>query len=173
MLIYLQTIDTAEDRSKFEQLYLMYRNYMYSVAFGILQNSEDAEDAVHRAFVNIAEHMEKISDPEALTTKGYVVTIVKNSAIDIYRKKQAHPEMEYDDAVLGMEVTYESDNALTNCILKLPERQRTILILRYHHGYDLQEIARMLGLTYRNTVQIDQRAKAKLRALCQEEGIEW
>ena len=173
MLVYLQMIDSTEDRSKFEQIYLTYRDLMYHVAYGILQNTEDAEDAVHHAFVKIAGHIDSIRHPDALKTKGYVLTIVKNCAIDAYRKKQAHPEVEYSDATVGMEVSYESGNALANCILKLPERQRTILILRHHHGYDLRDIAQMLGLTYRNTLQIEQRAKAKLRTLCEEEGIEW
>ena len=173
MLIYLQAIDSAEGRSKFEQLYLMYRDYMYSVAFEILQNPADAEDVVHHAFVKIAENIDRLDALNTLKTKAYIVAIVKNSAIDIYRKKQTHPEVEYSDEVVGMEVTYESDNALTNCILRLPERQRTILILRYHRGYDLREIAQILGLTYRNALQIEQRAKAKLRTLCEEEGIVW
>lgn len=173
MLIYLQAIDSVENRSKFEELYLMYRDYMYCVAFSILQNPEDAEDAVHHAFVKIAEHIDSIGMPDALKTKRYVVTIVRNCAIDAYRKKQAHPQTEYSEETVGVEVNYESDNTLANCILKLPERQRTILILKYHHGYDLREIAHMMDLTYRNALQIEQRAKAKLRTLCQEEGLEW
>lgn len=173
MLIYLQTIDAPEGRSKFEQLYLMYRDLMYRVALGILQNPEDAEDAVHHAFVKIAETIDRLDAPEMLKTKGYVMTVVKNRAIDIYRKKQAHPEVEYTDELIGAAVSYKSANALANCILKLPERQRAILILRYHHGYDLREIAQILNITYRNAVQIEQRAKAKLRTLCEEEGIEW
>ena len=59
MLIYLQMIETPEDRSKFETLYEEYRDVMYAVAFKILCNNMDAEDALHQAFVNIAENMEK------------------------------------------------------------------------------------------------------------------
>lgn len=173
MLIYLQMIDSAEERTKFEQLYLIHRDYMYRVAFGILQNSEDAEDAVHQAFVKIAEHMKKIDTPDSPKTKGYVITIVKNCAIDSYRKKQAYPQLEYSDATFGAEITYDGGNALTGCILKLPQRQRDLIILKYHHGYDLREIAAILNISYRNAVMIDQRAKATLRTFCQEEGIEW
>ena len=59
MLIYLQMIETPEDRSKFETLYEEYRDVMYAVAKKILRNNMDAEDALHQAFVNIAENMEK------------------------------------------------------------------------------------------------------------------
>ena len=144
---------------------------MYRVAFAILHNVEDAEDAVHYAFVKIAENIKKIYEPKCLKTRGYVVTIVRNAAIDTYRKKQAHPDGEYIDAVAGFSDEYDGDNRVAACIMKLNERQRNILILKHHHGYDLKEIAKMLGITYRNALQIEQRAKAKLRALCEEEGI--
>ena len=55
MIIYLSMIDTPEDRSKFERLYIEYRDVMYHVAYKILNNEQDAEDAVHQAFVKIAE----------------------------------------------------------------------------------------------------------------------
>ena len=57
MMIYLQTIDTAEDRSKFEQLYEQYKQLMFYTAFQILKRPQDAEDAVHHAFLSIAENI--------------------------------------------------------------------------------------------------------------------
>ena len=50
MMIYLQMIDTPEDRSKFEFLYMEYRGLMFHVANKILHNEQDAEDTVHQAF---------------------------------------------------------------------------------------------------------------------------
>ena len=64
MVIYLQMIDTPDDRSKFEQIYLEYRGLMFHVANEILHNEQDAEDAVHQAFVNVAKNMEKIGSPK-------------------------------------------------------------------------------------------------------------
>ena len=55
MLCYLAMIETEEERSKFEKIYIQYRRLMYSVAFRVLNNSEDAEDAVHTAFIRIAK----------------------------------------------------------------------------------------------------------------------
>ena len=60
MLIYLQMIETPEDKSKFTVLYEEYRDYMYRVALAILHNPEDAEDAVHYAFVKIAENIKNV-----------------------------------------------------------------------------------------------------------------
>lgn len=57
MIVYLQLIDTAEDRSKFEQLYEQYKQLMFYTAFQILKRPQDAEDAVHHAFLSIAENI--------------------------------------------------------------------------------------------------------------------
>ena len=54
MIVYLQLIDTAEDRSKFERLYEQYKQLMFYTAFQILKRPQDAEDAVHHAFLSIA-----------------------------------------------------------------------------------------------------------------------
>ena len=91
MLIYLQMIETPEEKSKFEQIYLQYKGLMFHVAFQILHNEQDAEDAVHQAFVKIAENIRKIDQPVCPKTHGYVVTIVENKAIDQYRKQHKHP----------------------------------------------------------------------------------
>lgn len=62
MLEYLATMETADDRTRFESLYLAYRGLMYHVAYHILKNPQDAEDAVHQSFVKLAEHMATIPD---------------------------------------------------------------------------------------------------------------
>lgn len=63
MIIYLQTIDDSSDKVKFERLYLHYQAFMYRIAYHILKNKQDAEDAVHNAFLSIAKNIEKIEDP--------------------------------------------------------------------------------------------------------------
>ena len=172
MMIDLQIIESTAERSKFESLYRTYLHYMYRAALSILKNPQDAEDAVQSAFVSIAENMNKLGEVDDPKTKGYIVTVVRNSAIDLYRKKQAHPTTEYEDGLLGAEKPYEGGNQLASCMLKLPEQQRAVLVLKYCHGYDLKEIAKILSISYQNALKIEQRAKEKLRKLCQEEGIE-
>ena len=168
MFVYLQMIDTPEERSKFEELYLLYRDTMFAVAYRILQNPHDAEDAVHHAFLKIIENIAKIGETDCPKTKGYIVTIVENRAIDLYRRKKAHPSVPYNEETVGSVVEYEGDNLLAGCILKLPPRQRDVIILKYRHGYELKEIAKMLGITYTNALAIEQRAKKKLLALYKE-----
>ena len=117
MLIYLQMLESPEEKSILEQIYLEYRGLMYHVAYEILHNEQDAEDAVHHAFVKIAENIKKITDPVCPKTHSYVVTIVEHQAIDQYRRLQKHPSVELIEEIQGTNAHYEGDNDLTKCIL--------------------------------------------------------
>ena len=168
MLIYLQMIDTPEDRLKFETVYCLYRQMMYAIAFRVLGNPQDAEDAVHNAFVSIAKNITKISDLESPKTKSYIVTIVENHAIDLYRWKQRHSVLPFEEEVMGVSVEYTGDNELARCMAQLPARYRNILLLKHYHGYTTREIAAMMNLSLSNVSKLEQRAKGRLEALCKE-----
>lgn len=76
MIIYLQMIESDEDKSKFEQLYIMYKGLMFHVAMKILKNEFDAEDAVHQAFLSLIENrnVESISqqnDAQCIADRFY------------------------------------------------------------------------------------------------------
>lgn len=171
MLICLQTMESEQDRSKFEKIYLQYRNLMYSAAYAVLRNEEDAEDAVHLAFVKVAENIDKISEPVCPKTAAYVVTIVENKAIDLYRRKKKHPTVPLEPETAGLPVAYNGENGLARCMAALPARYRQVLMLKYYHGYSVKEIAKMLNLSAANVSKIEQRAKAKLEILCKEAGV--
>ena len=168
MFVYLQMIETPEERSKFESIYLLYRDIMYAVAYRILNNAQDAEDAVHQAFLKVLDNFSKISEINCPKTKGYIVAIVESRAIDIYRRNKMRSADLYNEVTVGLSVDYEDSDALAGCILKLPPRQRQLILLKYHHGYKLKEVAKMLGITYSNALTIEQRAKDKLRTYCEE-----
>ena len=72
MIIYLEMINAPEERHKFEVLYRAYRRMMFYIANRILNNEQDAEDAVHSAFVYIAENIQKIDEPMCPKTRGYI-----------------------------------------------------------------------------------------------------
>lgn len=171
MIIYLSMIDSPEDKSKFERLYIEYRDVMYHVAFNILKNEQDAEDAVHQAFLKIAEKIEKVDGTICSRTQGYVVTIVENKAIDMYRYKQKHPTFELIEDDIGINIEYDGPNTLTKCMAKLPPKQRNVLLLKHFHGLSSKEVAKKMGLSEANVNKINYRAKQRLRILCEEEGI--
>lgn len=73
-------------------LYELYEKKMYIVAYSILNNQWQAEDAVSEAFIKIIRHRDVFSDPESDETKRYIIRLIQNTAIDIYRKNQKDSE---------------------------------------------------------------------------------
>lgn len=171
MLLYIQMVESMDDRLKIEQIYTQYRNVMYAVAYKILQNEQDAEDAVHSAFIRIAENIGKIEEPLCQKTKSFAIIITENRAIDLYRRKKRHPQSIYCDEVVGLTVEYTGAVEVARCIARLPARYREILLLKHRHGYTNREIAAMLGLSLANVNKLEQRAKGKLEEICKEEGV--
>lgn len=64
MLVYLAALDSERERTKFEQVYLTYRQVMFYTANSILHDPQLAEDAVHQAFLRILDHMQNIGEVE-------------------------------------------------------------------------------------------------------------
>lgn len=170
MLVYLAVIDEPAQKTKFETVYHQYRGLMYYVAYRILNNAEDAEDAVHDAFIKIAENMKKISDPVCPKTQSYVVTIVENKAIDLYRRKQRRGALPLEETE-ELSVSPQEPMGLAECILKLPPNYRQVILLKYHQGLSCKEIAALLGMSLPAAQKLDQRAKEKLRQIAEKEGI--
>ena len=51
--LYLSMVETDDEREFVTKLYQTYRQRMYNLAYGILNNKHDAEDAVSTAFIRI------------------------------------------------------------------------------------------------------------------------
>ena len=171
MLIYLQLIDNPSDKSKFERLYLQYRSYMFVIANNILKNEYDAEDAVHQAFVAIAKNIHKIPESDCTKTKLYIVTIMRNCSIDIYRMKKHRPLEELDESMFVIELEAPHTSPLADAMARLPAHYLHVILLKYDSGYSNREIAKILGLSYEGVHSLVQRAKKKLSELLEEEGI--
>lgn len=171
MFIYMAIIDEPGDRQKFEYLYRTYKGLMFYVANQILHNIEDAEDAVHEAFIVIAQNIKKISVLACPQTQSYITNITENKAIDLYRKNKKMEAAEYVDEIAGITAEYPEDPTLEDCILKLPARYREVILMKYSYGFSCREIAAHLGITLENANKLDQRAKKKLTEICKEEGL--
>ena len=135
MLIYLQTIETEEDKSKFEDIYREYRGLMYYIAYRRLHHEQDAEDAVHHAFMKIAENI-KIIDPVSPKTKQLVVTIVDNRVTDMLRMNGRHPTAEYNDEITRKNTIIFADRTLfknengANCAAKLVRNEKEYMTVK-------------------------------------------
>ena len=171
MLVYLQLIDSPEERSRFEELYTSYRKLMFHVAKGILGNDQDAEDAVHDAFLSIAKNFDKISTEDRHKTKAFVVIVVEHKAINIYHQKKRASDIEYLDEITGISVHLPDDDGMASCLLKLPARYRELLLLKYEWGYDNRALSALLGISEAGVRKLNQRAKESLEKLCRKEGL--
>jgi len=174
VLLYLSLIDSEEDKSKFERLYLAYKQQMYYAANRILKDSHLAEDAVHQAFLRIIDNLEKINENECHKTKGFVVIIVEHVAIDFYnrRKKENAVSWEENEYVLeDMEKKDFTKGGIEALLLELPVNYSSVLRLKYAHGYENQEIAKILRITEENVRQRILRGRKFLEKLMSEGGI--
>ena len=171
MLIYLQVIETKRDKSKFEVLYDRYKGLLYHIAYDILRNREDAEEAVSDAFWKIAKNILKIPEPVCPKTRAYVVQVIESTSVDLWRKRQRRVETVPLEDEPKLQVEYQGKNRVAELILSLPAHDREILLLRFYQGYSLREAAALLDLSEATARKREQRAKDRLEKLCREEGL--
>ena len=69
-----------------EQLYDAYEYKMHGIAYSILNNKGQAEDAVQDAFLKLIPHLGDINSVASVETKRSITYIIKNISIDIYRR---------------------------------------------------------------------------------------
>ena len=170
MLMYLSMIETPDDKAKFERIYNRYRNLMYHVAYKVLGNHYDAEDAVHQAFVAIIRHLEKISDIDCPQTRSYIVLITERKAIDLIRTRHSEKVIPLNEDLIGIEIPAPGDHGLADALAKLPAHYREVLLLRFDNGYSAKELAQMLGMTESGVRKLIGRAKNALGRILEEES---
>ncbi len=179
MLVYLAALECESDKTKFERIYLAYRQIMFRTANSILKDAQLSEDAVHQAFLRIINHMQNIEDAECPRTKSFVVIIVKNIALNLYNSRKKNRTVSFDELEDWMPQAdgspedeaedNESYRRLVSLIVRLPEGYRSVLLLKYDNGYSTSEIASMLGLSEENVKKRLQRARKKLEEKLGEE----
>lgn len=178
LVIYINMLESPEGKSKFEKIYLKYRQAMFYTAKRILQDEQLAEDAVQEAFLRIINNLEKIDDNNCHKTKGFIVVVTEHIAIDMYRKRNRMKFVSMDDAefypyvgLLGTQQEFEGDNMVEKAILSLPVIYQGVLILKFFNEYEDKEIARLLKITQENVRQRLSRGKKKLEEILEREGI--
>lgn len=165
-----------QKRQREEEMDALYRRYrapMLRIALAILHDQGLAEDAVQQAFLKIFQNFEKISLEDCNKTRSFIVILVRNTAIDLYRRRNRERVISFEDlprppeaegappeeAVLaGLE-----GSAVAEGLARLDQRQAGLLMLRYYHGYRNKEIAQMLSMSQAQVALGIYRGKEKLR----------
>ncbi len=120
-----------------------YKKQLYAVAYAILRNETDAEDAVCSGILKGYEHLEQLKDSHKL--KSWMTVITKNEALKIKEKRTLLPGDEKLEELL--EPVNDSYSELWDIVQKLKEEYRLTVILFYYNQMSVKEIAQVLEIS--------------------------
>ena len=149
------------------QLLETLRPQLLSQATHIVGDQDDAEDVVQESLLRLLVHKqewEHYSSLEALCR-----TVVHHQAIDFLRRTRPRAEIEEADRLLAPSTEDEIEHAevqalLSSAIDSLPTKQRLIFRLKEVEGYEVEEIARIAGLSLEVIYNNLSRARSALRS---------
>lgn len=166
------------DESLLRELFTENRQMMFKIAFSILQNNADAEDAVQEAFLHISNNLERVSEIPVDDRIGYIIEIVKNVCYDQIRSKNRRQICNIDEFEIstGNSVEDEALSALTvdeikSVLNELSERDNDILYLLLFMDYAPKDIAKSLGISERNISMYIIRARKRLIKALRKRGV--
>jgi RNA polymerase sigma-70 factor (ECF subfamily) len=138
------------DREAFEMVIRRQSRALFAIAYGILQNREEAEDVVQDALVKAWKTRWRVRDPEKFP--AWLGTIARHRAHDLLRRRREVPLEENGPSseTPTEPVLNESDDRhlrVQAALSELPELHRAALTLRYFEAMDYATIERTLGLT--------------------------
>lgn len=170
MLLYTQTIGDAQQRRLFEDVYTAYRGRMLTLARRKLRSPEDAEDAVHQAFLALAEHFDRLAALPRTELEAYLTVVVERKCIDLLRQQSRSSGTPFDET-LSLVTPAPCGDALADAMGRLPPRYREALLLRHACGYSTRETAALLELSFAAAQKLLYRAREALRAELEREAI--
>ena len=133
-----------------------YAPTLYRVAFSVLRNAADAEDAVQEAFMRVLRHRDRLD--EVRDRRVWLIRIVWNVVLDRKRRMKTRPETD-DVAELVRVLPWQGLSAeemasaaqhharVLGCVDRLPEKERQVLVLSAFEELPSVEIAEVLGIT--------------------------
>ncbi|MCD6358959.1 MAG: sigma-70 family RNA polymerase sigma factor [Dehalococcoidia bacterium] len=140
------------DEKSFSLLVKRHTTRTYRIAFSLLKNRSDAEDAVQDAFITAYRSIKKLKNEAAFG--AWLARIVTTRSYDILRKRQRNKLASSDeDSSSRMEripTKYNSPEAvelsfnLRWAVDHLPETHRLIILLHYTEGATTDEIANIV-----------------------------
>ena len=138
------------DRNAFESVIRASSRNLFAIAYGILQNREEAEDVVQDTFVKAWKSRWRVRDSAKLPV--WLSTIARHRARDLVRKKRPEPLPEDFESTETVEFQSAGQNAdldgeVRSALAQLPELHRIAVTLRYFEELDYGTIERTLGLT--------------------------
>lgn len=143
-------------------LYDQYKSQMYTLAYRITGNFEDAEDVLQEGFLKVFRSIESFRGDSKAGT--WIHTIMARTALARVKSK-----MQFTDMEIVTEVADESNylsvesEYLEKAILELPDGYRSIFTLYEIEGFKHREIADMLEISENTSKSQLHKAKRMLQ----------
>jgi RNA polymerase sigma-70 factor, ECF subfamily len=135
------------DREAFEMIIHTHSRALFAIAYGILQNREEAEDVVQDSLVKAWKTRWRVREPDKFP--AWLATIARHRAHDLLRRRRTIPlppetiEISQTEAIDPTAL----DQQLHSTLAALPELHRAALTLRYFEEMDYRTIENRLGVT--------------------------
>jgi RNA polymerase sigma-70 factor, ECF subfamily len=149
------------DQSAFAELVELYKDKVFQICFRMLGNRHEAEDIAQEAFIRAYVNIETFNQKRKFST--WLFRIATNLCIDRIRKKK--PDYYLDADVAGTDgltmysqvaadvqmpedevENMELQETIQKEISKLPEKYRSVIVLKYIEELPLQEISEILDM---------------------------
>ncbi len=138
-----------------EALVSQYHPYIYRLALSILDDPDEAQDAVQDAFISATMNLDRYRGESSLKTWLYAIAL--NTCRGHLRKRRARQSMRKTwNAVQSLvsrpptpeesALRSESDTRLWDAVDDLGEKHRLPVILRYVHSLSVPEIAQIMDI---------------------------
>ena len=162
-----------------EALYHRYKRRVYGLALRIVGPS-DAEEVAQEAFIRIFRGLPKFRGDAALST--WIYRLAVNAALS-HRSRRAGARLPIDDNQTeagGIETQPAAQPATGDAVLRarleralaeLPAGYRTVVVLHDVEGLEHEEIAAILNCHVGTSKSQLHKARARLRAILQADGI--
>lgn len=149
------------DQNAFGEIIELYKDKVYQLCYRMLGNSHEAEDIAQEAFIRAFINIDRYNLDRKFST--WLYRIATNLCIDRIRKKK--PDYYLDAEVSGTDgltlysqvaaegilpedevANMELQDIIQKEILKLPEKYRSVILLKYIEELSLNEICEILDL---------------------------
>ena len=154
-----------------------YSKLLWKVVSSVLVNAattQDIEECVADTFIQFWMNADKYN-PDKGKLSSYLSVIARSKAIDRYRQIVRHKEQSIEEGMFDCQsgllekfVSKEEKQKLLECIKKLDDSEREILVRRYFYEQKPKEIARALDMPGKQVENKLYSAKQKLRKMMEK-----
>ncbi len=147
------------DKSALAVIYDKMHRQIYSAAWAILNNHQDAEDALQNTLCEILDCVDSYNGPNA---RAWIISVARNQARNMLRKRK-NETVSLPDESRASDFNAESEFIYLDALSTLGERERETVILKIYCKMKHKEIAELLDITPSASEKLYQRALSKLR----------